>query len=205
MGDVQAARAARRTDGAASSCHSNPTRHEPVGSGPPSSCRCAPTWRCSAFSSTSTSGVASYDTLLSLARARRTASRSGLPDHPAARHQLLHLPVDELHDRRLPRVTPPRCGASSTSPATSRCFRSSWRDRSSGSRKWRTSCVGRTCTACTATKFARGVAFLSMGLAKKILLANPCGQIADLAFDAGSLRRARRLVWPRGLRVPDLL
>ena len=43
---------------------------------------------------------------------------------------------------------------------------------------------GRTCTA---TKFARGVAFLSMGLAKKILLANPCGQIADLAFDAGSL------------------
>jgi alginate O-acetyltransferase complex protein AlgI len=42
---------------------------------------------------------------------------------------------------------------------------------------------GRTCTA---TKFARGVAFLSVGLAKKILLANPCGQIADLAFDAGS-------------------
>ena len=39
---------------------------------------------------------------------------------------------------------------------------------------------------CTTTKFARGVAFLSVGLAKKILLANPCGQIADLAFDAGS-------------------
>ena len=43
---------------------------------------------------------------------------------------------------------------------------------------------GRTCTA---TKFARGVAFLSVGLAKKILLANPCGQVADLAFNAGSL------------------
>lgn len=43
---------------------------------------------------------------------------------------------------------------------------------------------GRTCTV---TKFARGVAFLSVGLAKKILLANPCGQVADLAFDAGSL------------------
>ena len=40
---------------------------------------------------------------------------------------------------------------------------------------------------CTVTKFARGVAFLSLGLAKKILLANPCGQVADLAFEAGSL------------------
>ncbi len=39
----------------------------------------------------------------------------------------------------------------------------------------------------TVTKFARGVAFLSVGLAKKVLLANPCGKIADLAFDAGSL------------------
>ena len=39
----------------------------------------------------------------------------------------------------------------------------------------------------TAAKFARGIAFLSLGLAKKVLLANPCGKIADLAFDAGSL------------------
>ena len=39
----------------------------------------------------------------------------------------------------------------------------------------------------TATKFARGIAFFSLGLAKKVLLANPCGKIADLAFDAGSL------------------
>jgi alginate O-acetyltransferase complex protein AlgI len=39
----------------------------------------------------------------------------------------------------------------------------------------------------TMTKFARGVAFLSVGLAKKVLLANPCGKIADLAFEAGSL------------------
>ena len=39
----------------------------------------------------------------------------------------------------------------------------------------------------TLAKFARGVAFLSVGLAKKILLANPCGQVADLAFDAGSV------------------
>lgn len=40
----------------------------------------------------------------------------------------------------------------------------------------------------TVTKFARGVAFVSLGLAKKVLLANPCGKIADLAFDAGSLQ-----------------
>lgn len=39
----------------------------------------------------------------------------------------------------------------------------------------------------TVEKFARGVAFLSLGLGKKVLLANPCGKIADLAFDAGSL------------------
>jgi alginate O-acetyltransferase complex protein AlgI len=39
----------------------------------------------------------------------------------------------------------------------------------------------------TAEKFARGVAFFCTGLAKKVLLANPCGKIADLAFDAGSL------------------
>ena len=38
----------------------------------------------------------------------------------------------------------------------------------------------------TAEKFARGVAFLSLGMAKKILLANPCGKIADTVFDAGS-------------------
>lgn len=36
----------------------------------------------------------------------------------------------------------------------------------------------------TVTKFARGVAFFTMGLSKKILLANPCGKIADLVFGA---------------------
>jgi len=38
----------------------------------------------------------------------------------------------------------------------------------------------------TAEKFARGVAFFSLGLAKKVLLANACGKIADTVFDAGS-------------------
>ena len=40
----------------------------------------------------------------------------------------------------------------------------------------------------TLDKFARGVAFFTLGLAKKILIANPCGKIADVAFDAGSIK-----------------
>ncbi len=40
----------------------------------------------------------------------------------------------------------------------------------------------------TVQKFARGVAFFSLGMAKKVLLANPCGFVADAAFDAGALR-----------------
>jgi alginate O-acetyltransferase complex protein AlgI len=38
----------------------------------------------------------------------------------------------------------------------------------------------------TVEKFARGVAFVSIGLSKKVLIANPCGKIADMVFDAGS-------------------
>ncbi|MBM4019958.1 MAG: MBOAT family protein [Planctomycetes bacterium] len=40
---------------------------------------------------------------------------------------------------------------------------------------------------CTAEKFARGSALVALGLAKKVLLANPCGRVADAAFDAGSV------------------
>jgi alginate O-acetyltransferase complex protein AlgI len=39
----------------------------------------------------------------------------------------------------------------------------------------------------TLDKFARGVAFFAFGMAKKILLANPMGHIADAAFSAGPL------------------
>lgn len=39
----------------------------------------------------------------------------------------------------------------------------------------------------TFEKFSRGVAFFSLGMAKKILLANPCGFAADAAFNAGSV------------------
>jgi alginate O-acetyltransferase complex protein AlgI len=42
----------------------------------------------------------------------------------------------------------------------------------------------------TTEKFARGVAFFCFGMAKKVLLANPCGKVADMAFDAGSVGMA---------------
>ncbi len=38
----------------------------------------------------------------------------------------------------------------------------------------------------TAALFARGVAFFALGMSKKILLANPCGRVADALFAAGS-------------------
>jgi len=38
----------------------------------------------------------------------------------------------------------------------------------------------------TVEKFGRGTAFFALGLAKKVILANPCGNIADQVFDAGS-------------------
>jgi alginate O-acetyltransferase complex protein AlgI len=38
----------------------------------------------------------------------------------------------------------------------------------------------------TVAKFSRGLAFLAVGLSKKVLIANPCGKVADLAFEAGS-------------------
>lgn len=39
----------------------------------------------------------------------------------------------------------------------------------------------------TVEKFVRGIAFLFLGLSKKVLLANPCGKVADMAFDAASV------------------
>ena len=37
---------------------------------------------------------------------------------------------------------------------------------------------------CTYRKFARGVAFICIGLAKKVMLANTCGKVADVVFGA---------------------
>jgi alginate O-acetyltransferase complex protein AlgI len=42
----------------------------------------------------------------------------------------------------------------------------------------------------TAEKFARGVAFFALGLAKKVLIANACAKVADTVFDAGSASAA---------------
>jgi alginate O-acetyltransferase complex protein AlgI len=39
----------------------------------------------------------------------------------------------------------------------------------------------------TLDKFARGVGFFALGMAKKVLIANPCGKIADMCFNAGSV------------------
>ena len=39
----------------------------------------------------------------------------------------------------------------------------------------------------TLDKLTQGIAFFSVGLSKKILLANPCGKIADTVFDAGTV------------------
>jgi alginate O-acetyltransferase complex protein AlgI len=39
----------------------------------------------------------------------------------------------------------------------------------------------------TVEKFARGIVFFGFGMAKKILLANPMGEVADAAFGAGHL------------------
>ncbi len=39
----------------------------------------------------------------------------------------------------------------------------------------------------TLEKFSRGAAFFILGMAKKVLLANPCGKIADITFSASSL------------------
>lgn len=39
----------------------------------------------------------------------------------------------------------------------------------------------------TIDKFARGAAFFSLGMAMKVLLANPCGKVADTTFDAASV------------------
>jgi alginate O-acetyltransferase complex protein AlgI len=42
----------------------------------------------------------------------------------------------------------------------------------------------------TAAKFGRGVFFVCFGMAKKVLVANPVGEVADLAFDAAPLHPA---------------
>ena len=67
--------------------------------------------------------------------------------------------------------------------ATCRCSRSSWPGRSSVFRMWPTSSASDPHDR----EVHPWLAFLGLGLGKKILLANPCGKVADMAFDAGSV------------------
>ena len=82
-----------------------------------------------------------------------------------------------------------------------RCFRTWWPGRSSATRRWPNNCASANTPL---SRFASGVAIFIVGFAKKILLANPCGQVADAVFDAANPVRARRLGRRVGLRVPDL-
>ena len=111
--------------------------------------------------------------------------------------------VDELRHRRLPRPCPPPSRTSSTSP----CFVSMFPQLVAGP-IIRFSEIADQLRSRTSTpsRSSRGASRSSrLGLAKKVLLANPCGKIADLAFEAGSLGADRRLVRRHRVRVPDLL
>ena len=55
------------------------------------------------------------------------------------------------------------------------------------------------------TKFARGVSFVVLGLTKKVLLANPCGKVADVVFDAGSVETLDAWVGASAYAFSDLL
>jgi alginate O-acetyltransferase complex protein AlgI len=95
-----------------------------------------------------------------------------------------------------------RSAIRSTIGATWRCFRSLWPGRSSGFGMWPISFAsGRT----RSRSSTRGIAFLGLGLGKKILLANPCGKVADMAFDAGSIGCLDSWVGVGRLCLSDLL
>ena len=79
---------------------------------------------------------------------------------------------------------PGRWSTSSTFAASRRSFRIWWPARSSATGPSSSRCASGSHTA---EKFARGVVFFALGMAKKILIANPLAQVADTAFDAGGL------------------
>ena len=127
---------------------------------------------------------------------------AGAAPGAAGRHLLLHVQGDELRHRRVPRRRAadaalhrlhvlrgvlPRSRGGPDHPLR-RDGRADARARST-----------RSTSSRAASRSSRS------GWRKKILLANPMGHIADTAFAAGPLARARRLVRRRRLRVPDLL
>ena len=56
----------------------------------------------------------------------------------------------------------------------------------------------------TLEKFARGVVFFALGMAKKVLLANPCGMVADTAFEAAKVAEFATLVIEQDAEVCEL-
>ncbi len=94
------------------------TSRVPGAPGSSSRSRSSRTCRSSGSSSTSTSASTTttrWSQWIGLPELRPRRRAAG---HAAARHQLLHVPVDELRDRRVPRPGAGRSGTSSTSP----CF-----------------------------------------------------------------------------------
>ena len=75
-----------------------------------------------------------------------------------------------------------RFGILLTSPVMCQCFHNSSRVPIVRFSEIADQLQNRTHTLQT---FARGIAFFSLGMAKKILIANPCGKCADTVFDVG--------------------
>ena len=120
----------------------------------------------------------------------------------AHRHLLLHLPLADLHHRPVSRRTPRRRKSFTDFSASWRCFPTWWPGRSSATRRSPTQLAFREHTA---PRFTSGIALFILGFAKKILLANPCGHVADAVFNAANPCAAGRLGGRAGLRLPDLL
>ena len=97
---------------------------------------------------------------------------------------------------------PRRPSRSPTSPPSWPCSRTWWPGRSSATRPWRRNWP---CASTRCQRFASGTLIFILGFAKKILLANPCGHVADAVFNAANPLAARRLGGGAGLCFPDLL
>ena len=129
-------------------------------------------------------GIESCNALVQTLGLAPRAIRHVLPRGPAARASASTPSRRSATRSTSTAAKPRRCRTSSISPASSRC-----------SRTWSPGPILKFSflaeqlkhRALTSDKFARGVAFFMLGLAKKILLANPCGKIADTAFNAGSV------------------
>ena len=113
----------------------------------------------------------------------RRRHSQGTPDHAADGHLVLHISCDQLQRGCLSRQGPAR--------EIIRRFRLLYRAISPVGRRSHHPLQhgGRSARlpGHTWEKFSSGVALFSLGFAKKVLLANPIGQVATAAFDAQAL------------------